>query len=421
MLQKHIEDQSNASPLRTTSQCKNDYDASGKDDTKSSPSPIHDTTPDTTLESTSGNSSNPDSGCLSDTDIEARSGTDFEGHSEAKVDTFTEGNGKEIVSRQTVSHRRQSLARQPRPFPFLQLPPEVRNPVYRLLCYGEARFGGARRKVDHYDGVDLSKTNRQIYKEMRLLLYELLVLHIYEHNKFTDWLSHRIKDQLAVITTLNIHTITFLNRRIVKFELTGLELLCNTPQELPNLRMIPNVRIVHIHVHLNRPSLGPPTIHQVAHVDVLPHRPLLNPPTIDPRFINGGDRDLRDRALQPRANYLLSCKLFRTLGHWADPVSSHKLDMIWVCWDYGTLFVKEAGNVKCRLEGCMASSRTSATAHCRSKLSRFSKYVCLAFGWALDTLHTVFKIASDTSPAASLSLVTHYRVRWHSFAFGGHQ
>jgi hypothetical protein len=118
MLQKHIEDQSNASPPRTTSQCKNDYDASGKDDTKSSPSPIHDTTPDTTLESTSGNSSDPDSGCLSDTDIEARSGTDFEGHSEAKVDTFTEGNGKEIVSRQTVSHRRQSLARQPRPFPF---------------------------------------------------------------------------------------------------------------------------------------------------------------------------------------------------------------------------------------------------------------------------------------------------------------
>jgi hypothetical protein len=225
------------------------------------------------------------------------------------------------------------------PSPLLRLPGELRNMIYKSVCHGALHFGVARHELEHYNGINLSKTNRQINGEIGLLAYTLLVLHIHDWMVFIDWLRHLTLPQLGAIETLHIHITIFLDKITNDVDLMPGEpsytVHSNAYDTWPTL---PNLNIAHVHIH--------------------PYRSKDDTHTSDPRLA-------RDRALWERkadqiakvfANQirLLSANNVQLVGCWSDPVVTHELDMMKVCWDYGTLYKGQDGYWRCMVPGCRA-------------------------------------------------------------------
>jgi hypothetical protein len=223
--------------------------------------------------------------------------------------------------------------------PFLRLPGELRNLIYDKACCKELHFGGNEHGLEHHNGINLFKTNRQIYGEMRLLLYALLELHIHEWFIFIDWLLHRTLPQLEAITTLHIHITTFHD-------------VVNDHIDFSNGESSYNVRPHAFHTWPNLPNL------KTAHVYIHPYLPLRESHTIGPEFTYDGILP-EHKANQIARIYdaqlrLLSANNVQFTGHWSYPISSHMLDMRKICWDYNTLYKDAEGDWTCVVPGCKA-------------------------------------------------------------------
>jgi hypothetical protein len=219
---------------------------------------------------------------------------------------------------------------------FRRLPGEIKNMIYKLVCSEELLFGGATCNVDHCTATNLSGTNRQIYQEFGLFPYLQLALHIYDWYPFIKWLRRLTPDQLAAITKLNTHLITFFNlSNNINFTVGEL----SHTVRLKTLLDLGNLRIAHVHIH--------------------PYRPRHGPAPIDPRFVfDSSNRILWDLKAEQIARTLsnqlrhINCRDVPTLGQWSYPVSSYKYDLMKICWDSGTLYRDGDANWQCLLGEC---------------------------------------------------------------------